>query len=135
MHASQHVFCFLQFYLGTTRLQLEHKAGPDHVVTAIANVVPAFGFVGIPVIAWLLDKMGYGITLATINFLGVLASFFQAMPSVWFQACCHSHALTCMYTHRPGMPPQPRPHMHACIYADHVWYHQASLPLRGVSAA
>ena len=75
----------MQFYLGTTRLQLEHKGGADHVVTSIANVVPAFGFIGIPVIGWLLDRMGYGITLATINFLGVLASFFQAMPSVWFQ--------------------------------------------------
>ena len=77
------------------------------MVTAIANVVPAFGFIGIPVIAWLLDKMGYGITLATINFLGVLASFFQAMPSVWFQACFHSQALTCMHACRPGMLPQP----------------------------
>ena len=75
----------MQFYLGTTRLQLEHKGGADHIVTSIANVVPAFGFIGIPVIGWLLDRMGYGITLATINFLGVLASFFQAMPSVWFQ--------------------------------------------------
>ncbi len=75
----------LQFYLGTTRLQLEHKGGADHIVTSIANVVPAFGFIGIPVIGWLLDRMGYGITLATINFLGVLASFFQAMPNVWFQ--------------------------------------------------
>lgn len=54
-------------------------------MTSIANVVPAFGFIGIPVIGWLLDRMGYGITLATINFLGVLASFFQAMPNVWFQ--------------------------------------------------
>lgn len=79
--------CCVQFYLGTTRLQLEHKGGPDHIVTSIANVVPAFGFIGIPVIGWLLDRMGYGITLATINFLGVLASFFQAMPSVWFQVC------------------------------------------------
>ncbi len=77
--------CAAQFYLGTTRLQLEHKGGADHIVTSIANVVPAFGFIGIPVIGWLLDRMGYGITLATINFLGVLASFFQAMPNVWFQ--------------------------------------------------
>lgn len=75
-----------QFYLGTTRLQLEHKGDAAHVVTNIANVVPAFGFVGIPVIGWLLDKKGYGVTLATINFLGVIASFFQAMPSLYFQA-------------------------------------------------
>ncbi len=97
----------MQFYLGTTRLQLEHKGGADHIVTSIANVVPAFGFIGIPVIGWLLDRMGYGITLATINFLGVLASFFQAMPSVWFQVgqglfpessdlCRGRHGLSCL---------------------------------------
>jgi len=86
----------VQFYLGTTRLQLEHKGGADHIVTSIANVVPAFGFIGIPVIGWLLDRMGYGITLATINFLGVLASFFQAMPSVWFQVWCCLRCSCCM---------------------------------------
>jgi hypothetical protein len=45
-----------QFYLGTTRLQLEHKGDAAHVVTDLANIVPAFGFVGIPIIGWLLDK-------------------------------------------------------------------------------
>jgi hypothetical protein len=79
------IFVCLQFYLGTTRLQLEHKGDSEHVVTNIANVVPAFGFIGIPIIAWLLDKKGYGITLGTINFLGVIASIFQAMPSLYFQ--------------------------------------------------
>ena len=74
-----------QFFLGTTRLQLEHKGDAGHVVTNIANVVPAFGFIGIPVIGWLLDSKGYGVTLATINFLGVIASIFQAMPSLYFQ--------------------------------------------------
>ncbi|BDA48190.1 probable solute carrier family 43 member 3 at N-terminal half [Coccomyxa sp. Obi] len=78
------VFC-IQFYLGTTRLQLEHKGDSAHVVTNIANVVPAFGFIGIPVISWLLDSKGYGVTLAVINLLGVLASIFQAMPSLYFQ--------------------------------------------------
>ncbi len=29
---------------------------------------------------------GYGVTLGTINFLGVLAALFQAMPSLSFQA-------------------------------------------------
>ena len=48
--------CAAQFYLGTTRLQLEHKGDSAHVVTDIANIVPAFGFVGIPIIGWLLDK-------------------------------------------------------------------------------
>ncbi len=75
----------VQFYLGTTRLQLEHKGDSAHVVTNIANVVPAFGFIGIPVISWLLDSKGYGVTLAVINLLGVLASIFQAMPSLYFQ--------------------------------------------------
>ena len=46
-----------QFYLGTTRLQLEHKGdSPGYTYTGIANVVPAFGFLGIPIISWLLDK-------------------------------------------------------------------------------
>jgi hypothetical protein len=46
-----------QFYLGTTRLQLEHKGDANgYTYTGIANVVPAFGFLGIPVISWLLDK-------------------------------------------------------------------------------
>lgn len=74
-----------QFYLGTARLQLEQKGDDRHRFTAMANIVPAFGFLGIPVIGWLLDKKGYGITLGTINFLGVLASLFEAMPSLGFQ--------------------------------------------------
>lgn len=78
------VFC-IQFYLGTIRLQLEHKGDDHHTFTGIANIVPAFGFLGIPVIGWLLDTKGFGITLGTINFLGVLASLFEAMPSLGFQ--------------------------------------------------
>ena len=74
-----------QFYLGTTRLQLEQKGDSGLKVTGVANVVPAFGFLGIPIIGWLLDTKGYGITLGTINFLGVVASLFQAMPNLWFQ--------------------------------------------------
>ena len=76
----------MQFYLGTIRLQLEHKGDDNHTFTGIANIVPAFGFLGIPVIGWLLDTKGFGITLGTINFLGVLASLFEAMPSLGFQA-------------------------------------------------
>ena len=80
-------FCLhAQFYLGTIRLQLEHKGDEHHTFTGIANIVPAFGFLGIPVIGWLLDTKGFGITLGTINFLGVLASLFEAMPSLGFQA-------------------------------------------------
>lgn len=79
--------CVLQFYLGTTRLQLEQKGDIHLRVTGIANIVPAFGFLGIPVIGWLLDTKGYGITLGTINFLAVVASLFEAMPSLWFQVC------------------------------------------------
>ena len=74
-----------QFYLGTTRLQLEHKGDSSHTFTSMANIVPAFGFLGIPIIGWLLDKKGYGVTMGTINFLGVLASLFEAMPSLGFQ--------------------------------------------------
>ncbi len=80
----------MQFYLGTTRLQLEHKGDVNHVFTNLANIVPAFGFIGIPVIGWLLDNKGYGITLGTINCMGVLASIFQAIPNLGFQVCnCH----------------------------------------------
>lgn len=77
----------VQFYLGTTRLQLEHKGDVNHVFTNLANIVPAFGFIGIPVIGWLLDNKGYGITLGTINCMGVLASIFQAIPNLGFQVC------------------------------------------------
>jgi hypothetical protein len=83
----------LQFYLGTTRLQLEHKGDVNHVFTNIANIVPAFGFIGIPVIGWLLDNKGYGITLGTINCMGVLASIFQAVPSLGFQVCVLYHSV------------------------------------------
>lgn len=76
---------WVQFYLGTARLQLEHKGDSNHTFTAMANIVPAFGFLGIPVIGWLLDKKGYGYTMGTINFLGVLACLFEAMPSLGFQ--------------------------------------------------
>ncbi len=84
----------VQFYLGTTRLQLEHKGDTAHHFTAFANIIPAFGFLGIPVITWLLDKKGYGATLATINFLTVLASLFEAMPSLRFQVVIYSAFLT-----------------------------------------
>ena len=78
---------FLQFYLGTTRLQLESKGDADTgwTYTKIASIVPAFGFVGIPCIGWLLDHRGYGATLATINLLAVAASLAQAIPSLPFQ--------------------------------------------------
>ena len=81
------VLC-LQFYLGTTRLQLAHKgdAGTGWAFTKMASVVPAFGFLGIPAIGWLLDHKGYGATLATINLLNLAASLAQAIPSLRFQA-------------------------------------------------
>lgn len=45
----------------------------------------SFGGLGIPIIGWLLDKKGYGITLGTINAMGVIASACQAIPSLRFQ--------------------------------------------------
>ncbi|KAA6416796.1 MAG: hypothetical protein FRX49_13246 [Trebouxia sp. A1-2] len=56
------VFC-IQFYLGTTRLQLEHKGDDRHHYTNFANVIVSFGFVVIPLIGWLLDHKGYGVTM------------------------------------------------------------------------
>ena len=78
------VFC-IQFYLGTTRLQLENKGDAAHHYTNFANVIVSFGFVVIPVIGWLLDHKGYGITLGTINCIGVIVSVLQAIPSLRLQ--------------------------------------------------
>lgn len=78
------VFC-IQFYLGTTRLQLEHKGDAQHHYTNFANIIVSFGFVVIPVIGWLLDHKGYGITLGTINCIGVIVSVLQAIPSLRLQ--------------------------------------------------
>ena len=64
-----HSDCAAQFYLGTTRLQLEHKGDANgYTYTGIANVVPAFGFLGIPVISWLLDKQARARDLACSAF-------------------------------------------------------------------
>ena len=81
------VFC-IQFYLGTARLQLASKgdAAAGFAFTKLASVLPAFGFLGIPAIGWLLDSQGYGATLGAINLMGVAASLMQAVPSLRFQA-------------------------------------------------
>lgn len=77
---------WIQFYLGTTRLQLQYKGDKDHSYTDLANILPCAGIIAIPFIAWLLDKKGYGITLGTINALSVLTSVLQAIPSLPLQA-------------------------------------------------
>jgi hypothetical protein len=76
----------LQFYLGTQRLQLDYKGDSSHAYSNAGNVVVAFAFVAIPLIAWLLDKKGYGWTLGAINALGVAASVLQALPPLWIQS-------------------------------------------------
>lgn len=80
------VFC-IQFYLGTTRLQLEHKGDGrhGHHYTNFANIIVSFGFVCIPVIGWLLDHKGYGVTLGCINAIGVICSVLEAIPSLRLQ--------------------------------------------------
>lgn len=78
------VFC-IQFYLGTTRLQLEHKGDRLHHYTNFGNVIVSFGFVCIPVIGWLLDHKGYGVTLGCINAIGVICSVLEAIPSLELQ--------------------------------------------------
>ena len=53
---------------------------------------------------------GYGITLGTINFLGVLAAMFQAMPSLQFQARPHpaqSLLLPCPVHAQRSIPDAP----------------------------
>ena len=77
---------FLQFYLGTQRLQLDYKGDWNNSYSNFGNVVVAFAFVAIPIIGWLLDKKGHGWTLGTINALAVLSSVLQALPSLWIQA-------------------------------------------------
>ncbi|KAL4450614.1 hypothetical protein ABPG77_000970, partial [Micractinium sp. CCAP 211/92] len=74
----------MQFYLGTTRLQLSNK-GDKGQYTDFANIVVAFAFLTIPIIGWLLDKKGYGITLGTINGLNMASSILQAIPNLQVQ--------------------------------------------------
>ena len=56
---------------------------------------------------------GYGVTLGTINFLGVLAALFQAMPSLSFQArtwCqCHIGFRECSQVNVVVWPTLQRP--------------------------
>lgn len=77
---------FLQFYLGTQRLQLDYKGDYNNAYSNFGNVVVAFAFVAIPIIGWLLDKKGHGWTLGSINALAVLSSVLQALPSLWIQS-------------------------------------------------
>ncbi|PSC74625.1 Large neutral amino acids transporter small subunit 4 [Micractinium conductrix] len=74
----------MQFYLGTTRLQLANK-GDNGQYTDFANIVVAFAVLAIPIIGWLLDKKGYGITLGTINGLNMASSILQAVPNLQVQ--------------------------------------------------
>lgn len=77
---------FLQFYLGTQRLQLESKGDENNSYSNFGNVVVAFAFLPIPIIGWLLDRKGYGWTLGSINALTVLTSVLQALPMLWIQS-------------------------------------------------
>lgn len=77
---------FQQFYLGTQRLQLESKGDDSHAYAEFGNIIVAFAGFTIPIIAWLLDKKGYGITLGTINALSIITGVFQAIPVLWIQA-------------------------------------------------
>lgn len=74
----------MQFYLGTLRVQLENK-GDTGQMTDFANIIVAFAFFAVPVIGWLLDKKGYGITLGTINGLNLVSSILQAIPNLQVQ--------------------------------------------------
>lgn len=77
---------FQQFYLGTQRLQLESKGDDTHAYAEFGNIIVAFAGFTIPIIAWLLDKKGYGITLGTINALSIITGVCQAIPVLWIQA-------------------------------------------------
>eukprot|EP00208_Stichococcus_sp_RCC1054_P002385 CAMPEP_0206140458 /NCGR_PEP_ID=MMETSP1473-20131121/9531_1 /ASSEMBLY_ACC=CAM_ASM_001109 /TAXON_ID=1461547 /ORGANISM="Stichococcus sp, Strain RCC1054" /LENGTH=615 /DNA_ID=CAMNT_0053534611 /DNA_START=553 /DNA_END=2400 /DNA_ORIENTATION=+ len=77
---------WIQFYLGTTRLQLQYKGDTNYTYTDLANILPCAGILTLPIVSWLLDKKGYGITLGTINALSVLTSALQAIPNLQVQA-------------------------------------------------
>ena len=76
----------MQFYLGSQRLQLEHKGDEGHAYASFGQVVVAFAGFTIPIIAWLLDKKGYGVTLGTINAISVLSGALMAIPWLWIQS-------------------------------------------------
>ena len=77
---------FLQFYLGTQRLQLDYKGDFDNYYSNFGNVVVALAFMFIPLIAYLLDQKGYGWTLGSINALAVLTSVLQSIPWLRIQS-------------------------------------------------
>ncbi|KDD76078.1 hypothetical protein H632_c366p1 [Helicosporidium sp. ATCC 50920] len=76
----------LQFYLGSMRLQLANKGPSSNAYSNFGNVIVAFAFVTIPIIGWMLDKKGYGYTLAAINTMGILTLVLQAVPNLPIQA-------------------------------------------------
>ena len=80
------IVTLVQFYLGSQRLQLEHKGDEGHAYASFGQVVVAFAGFTIPIIAWLLDKKGYGVTLGTINAISVLSGAFMAIPWLWIQS-------------------------------------------------
>eukprot|EP01025_Chloroclados_australasicus_P026378 TRINITY_DN2619_c1_g2_i1.p1 TRINITY_DN2619_c1_g2~~TRINITY_DN2619_c1_g2_i1.p1 ORF type:complete len:420 (-),score=47.01 TRINITY_DN2619_c1_g2_i1:96-1355(-) len=75
----------LQFYLGTARLQLEAKGDVNHVYTDLTGPIVALGFLTVPLVAWLLDSVGFGTTLLVILCGGVLDSLLQAVPNLQIQ--------------------------------------------------
>lgn len=76
----------MQLYLGSMRLQLSNKGDSNNAYSNFGNVVVAFAFLSMPLIAWLLDAKGYGATLGTINAMGVVTSLLQALPWLHIQA-------------------------------------------------
>ena len=56
------------------------------MVTDIANIVPAFGFIGIPIIGWLLDKQARVTPLS-----GLYNIAYQTCPDFWTSRCGGSY--------------------------------------------
>ncbi|KAK9812965.1 hypothetical protein WJX72_006572 [[Myrmecia] bisecta] len=79
------VFC-LQYYLGSARLQLEQKHDDRLTYTNLVSIIVACGAAFIPLTGYLLDRLGFGITLAIINAAGVLTSLLEAVPNLPLQA-------------------------------------------------
>eukprot|EP01026_Neomeris_dumetosa_P012396 TRINITY_DN14322_c0_g2_i2.p2 TRINITY_DN14322_c0_g2~~TRINITY_DN14322_c0_g2_i2.p2 ORF type:complete len:203 (-),score=5.16 TRINITY_DN14322_c0_g2_i2:353-925(-) len=75
----------LQFYTGTVRYQLEEKGDHDHFYTDLTGPMQALGFIGVPIIGWLLDDVGFGVTFLVVLLLIIIDVWFQMIPNLQVQ--------------------------------------------------
>eukprot|EP01026_Neomeris_dumetosa_P018122 TRINITY_DN1709_c0_g1_i4.p3 TRINITY_DN1709_c0_g1~~TRINITY_DN1709_c0_g1_i4.p3 ORF type:complete len:251 (+),score=22.64 TRINITY_DN1709_c0_g1_i4:856-1608(+) len=75
----------LEFYIGTARVQLTQKGDVSHFYTNLTGPMQALGFIAIPLVGWLLDDVGFGITMLVILIGGIVESLLQAIPNLQVQ--------------------------------------------------